>query len=93
LPRSFTVRDLSAPGERLARAVQKLRQFRGTLVLVPLLAGAVLYANRGTLWNRELSAARSFAAPETRHSCARLDGPVAQERAAGLEAPRSRPDR
>jgi predicted exporter len=56
LPRGFTVRDLSAPGERLARAVQKLRQFRSTLVLVPLLAGAVLYAHRGTLWNRELSA-------------------------------------
>jgi len=56
LPRGFTVRDLSAPGERLARGVQKLRQFRSTLVLVPLLAGAILYAHRGTLWSRELSA-------------------------------------
>src|SRR4029077_3375625 len=55
-PRSFTVRGLSALGERLARGVQQLRRFRSTLVLVPLLAGAVLYAHRGTLWNRELSA-------------------------------------
>jgi len=44
------------PGERLARAVQKLRGVRSALWLVPLLAGAALYMHRGTLWNRALSA-------------------------------------
>jgi len=56
LPRSFAIRDLGAPGERLARAVQKVRGVRGALWLVPLLAGTALYVHRGTLWNRELSA-------------------------------------
>jgi predicted exporter len=56
LPRSFAIRDLSASGERLARAVQKARGIRSALWLVPLLAGAALYVHRGTLWNRELSA-------------------------------------
>ena len=56
LPRTFAIRDLSAPGERLARAVQKLRGVRSALWLVPLLAGAALYMHRGTLWNRALSA-------------------------------------
>ncbi len=56
LPRTLGVRDLSALGERLARAVQKVRGVRSALLLVPLLAGAALYVHRGTLWNRELSA-------------------------------------
>jgi predicted exporter len=56
LPRTFAIRDLSALGERLARALQKLRGVRSALVLVALLAGAALYVHRGTLWNRELSA-------------------------------------
>jgi len=56
LPRTFAIRDLSAPGERLARALQTARGVRGALWLVPLLAGAALYVHRGTLWNRELSA-------------------------------------
>jgi predicted exporter len=56
VPRSLRVRDLSALGERLARAVQTFRGARSALLLVPLLAGAALYVHRGTLWNRELSA-------------------------------------
>jgi predicted exporter len=56
LPRTLGVRDLSALGERLARAAQKARGVRSALLLVPLLAGAALYVHRGTLWNRELSA-------------------------------------
>jgi predicted exporter len=56
LPRRFAIRDLSGPGERLARALQKVRGVRSALLLVPLLAGAALYVHRGTLWNRELSA-------------------------------------
>jgi len=56
LPRSLGVRDLSALGERLARAAHTLRGARSALLLLPLLAGAALYAHRGTLWNRELSA-------------------------------------
>jgi predicted exporter len=56
LPRTVAIRDLSAAGEPLARAWQKLRAIRGALVLVPLLAGAALYGHRGALWNRELSA-------------------------------------
>ena len=56
LPRSFAVHDLRAGGARLAAALPRLRQARIALVLLPLLAGAVLYAHRGVLWNRELSA-------------------------------------
>jgi predicted exporter len=56
LPRSLGVRDLSALGGRLARAVQTLRRGRSALLLLPLLAGVALYVHRGTLWNRELSA-------------------------------------
>ena len=56
LPRSFAVRDLSVPAARLARAVPRLRRSSIALGLLPLLAGAALYAHRGALWNRELSA-------------------------------------
>ncbi|HEY0768101.1 MAG TPA: MMPL family transporter [Steroidobacteraceae bacterium] len=56
LPRNFAIRDLSATGERLARALQALRRVRAALVLVPLLAGTALYLHRSTLWSRELSA-------------------------------------
>jgi predicted exporter len=56
LPRGFAVRDLSAPGARCALALPRLRRMRLALALLPLLAGAVLYAHRGAIWNRELSA-------------------------------------
>jgi predicted exporter len=56
LPRGLGVRDLSGLGARLASALPHLRRTRIALVPLALLACAVLYAHRGTLWNRELSA-------------------------------------
>ncbi|WP_205694429.1 MMPL family transporter [Crenobacter cavernae] len=57
LPSGFAVRDLSALGERLERAV--LRPLRRLRLLVPLLALsalAVLLWNHEKLWNRDLAA-------------------------------------
>src|SRR5205807_2231603 len=56
LPRELAIRDLSGLGARLAGALPHLRRTRIALVPVALLAGAVLYAHRGTLSHRELSA-------------------------------------
>jgi predicted exporter len=56
LPRSPAIRDLSGTGAALARALVRLRPARGALLLVPVLAGAALYAHRHALVNRELSA-------------------------------------
>ena len=56
LPRRFAIRDLSAAGESLGRLLRRLSRVRGWLVLVPLLAGAVLWLHRGPIWNRELAA-------------------------------------
>jgi len=56
LPRELAIRDLSGLGARLAGALPHLRRTRIALVPVALLAGAALYAHRGTLSHRELSA-------------------------------------
>jgi predicted exporter len=61
LPKGFAIRDLTPFGERLARLLQGARRIgTGTLMLsgaaLAILALAILYHARGTLWNRELSA-------------------------------------
>jgi predicted exporter len=56
LPHTLAIRDLAPFGERLGQALQRLRTARAALLLVPVLAGAVLYLHRGTLWSRELAA-------------------------------------
>ena len=56
LPRALQVRDLSAPGARLAGVLPRLRRSGVALVLLPVLSGVVLYAHRDALWNQELSA-------------------------------------
>jgi predicted exporter len=56
LPRSPSIRDLSAAGTALARLLERVRPVRSALLLVALFAGCALYLHRGSLWNRELSA-------------------------------------
>lgn len=56
LPRTLAIRDLAPFGERLEHTLHQMRRARAALLLVPLLAGAVLYLHRGTLWSRELAA-------------------------------------
>lgn len=61
LPPNFTIRDVAPLGRRVAGALHRLRRFRGRTILLcsaalVLLVLAVLYHDRDTLWNRELSA-------------------------------------
>jgi predicted exporter len=56
LPRTLRIRDLTAAGRYLERLLVGLRTARGALLPIALLAGAVLYLHRGSLWSRELSA-------------------------------------
>ncbi|MBV9913444.1 MAG: hypothetical protein JOZ93_12755, partial [Sinobacteraceae bacterium] len=55
LPEHLRIRDLSALGTRIGGLLQPLQARRAWLLAVPLLAAAVLYAHRHSLWNRELS--------------------------------------
>jgi len=66
LPKTLEIRNLSPAGEQLASAVQRLRAWRAMLVLVPVLAGAVLYLHRGTLWSRELATLSAIPAVDER---------------------------
>jgi predicted exporter len=61
LPQDFAIRDLTPFGARVAALLQRVRRIgRAAMVLwssaLMLLAIAVLYHDRATLWNRELSA-------------------------------------
>ena len=56
LPARFAVRDLRPLGARAGRLLRRGRAARALLVVVALAAAVVLYAHRGHLWNRELSA-------------------------------------
>jgi len=55
LPEHLRIRDLSGLGTRIGSLLQPLQARRAWLLAVPLLAAAVLYAHRHSLWNRELS--------------------------------------
>lgn len=56
IPAGFDIRDTSRIGVAFATLLEHVRMPRALLILVPVLAGAVLYAHRTALWNRELSA-------------------------------------
>ncbi len=55
LPERLRIRDLSRLGTRIGSLLQALQARRAWLLAVPLLAAAVLYAHRHSLWNWELS--------------------------------------
>jgi predicted exporter len=76
LPPDFAIRDLTPLGNRVAGLLQGVRRIgRPALVLgsaaLVLLAIAVLYHDRATLWNRELSAL-SPVSPEEQNYDAKL---------------------
>src|SRR6185312_10824237 len=56
LPRNFSIRDVSPIGVVTSRFLQRLRGAPLVLGLLAVLAGAIVYLHRDTLWNRELSA-------------------------------------
>jgi predicted exporter len=56
LPRAGRIRDLTPAGSYLERLLARLRAARGALVVVALLAAALLYLHRGSLWSREINA-------------------------------------
>ncbi|HET9390112.1 MAG TPA: MMPL family transporter [Steroidobacteraceae bacterium] len=56
IPADFDIRDTARIGVLFAAALRRLRMPRALLILVPVLAGIVLYTHRTSLWNRELSA-------------------------------------
>jgi predicted exporter len=55
LPTGLRMRDLTGLGRRLEATLERSRPLRRVLLLVPLLAGCVLYLHRGALLSRELS--------------------------------------
>ncbi len=55
LPERLRIRDLSGFGNRIGTLLQPLQARRAWLLAVPLLATAVLYAHRHSVWNWELS--------------------------------------
>ncbi|MBV8909448.1 MAG: MMPL family transporter, partial [Gammaproteobacteria bacterium] len=55
MPRTLSIRDLTRLGERLARAVEELRDARAVLLAVPVLAGAVFYLRSGAVFSHELA--------------------------------------
>lgn len=56
IPADFDIHDTARIGVLFAAALRRLRMPRALLILVPVLAGIVLYTHRTSLWNRELSA-------------------------------------
>ena len=56
LPRGFRVRDISPIGAWIERVILRASKARWGVAFVALLAAAVLFTHRDTLWNRELSA-------------------------------------
>ena len=56
LPRRLAIRDLEAPGLRLAAALPRLQRLRGVLPVIALAALGILVLHRGALLSRELAA-------------------------------------
>jgi predicted exporter len=56
LPANFRIRDVTPLGVAFAAALNKARVPGIWLIVIPLVAAAVLFAHRGRVWNRELSA-------------------------------------
>jgi len=55
LPRNFAIRDVSPVGVVVSRLLQRVRGAPVMAVVLSMIAGAVLYLHRDSLWNRELS--------------------------------------
>jgi len=56
IPAGFDIRDTARIGVGFAALLRRVRMPRALLIIVPVLAGIVLYTHRASLWNRELSA-------------------------------------
>ncbi|BAL24091.1 MMPL family transporter [Azoarcus sp. KH32C] len=56
LPSDFAIRDVTPFGERLAALVKAAHPLRGALIVVALVAAGIVWVQRDTVWNRELSA-------------------------------------
>ena len=56
LPPTLNIRDVTPLGVALGARLHRLRTPWALLVVVPILAAIILYAHRGPIWNRELSA-------------------------------------
>lgn len=56
LPAGFHIRDVSAIGLGLSRLAQHAAKLRWGVMVLLVMACAVLYTHRDTLWNRELAA-------------------------------------
>ncbi|HJV27474.1 MAG TPA: MMPL family transporter [Aromatoleum sp.] len=56
LPPGFAIRDVTPFGERLAALVKAAHPLRRALIVVALIAAGIVWVQRDTVWNRELSA-------------------------------------
>ena len=56
LPRSFAIRDVAPLGAAIARVLQRIRGAGAVLAVLPVVCIVILYAQRDSLWNRELAA-------------------------------------
>ena len=56
LPQSFAIRDVAPLGLAVAKLLGRTRGAAAVLVVLPIVAAAILYWHRDSLWNRELSA-------------------------------------
>jgi predicted exporter len=56
LPRNFVIRDVSPIGAAVSRLLQRVKGATVMVAVLSVIAGAVLFLHRDTLWNRELSA-------------------------------------
>ncbi|MEO7774133.1 MAG: MMPL family transporter [Steroidobacteraceae bacterium] len=56
IPRGITIHPATALGASFSRLLMGIRSLRTLLWCIPLLAGIVLFAKSGRLWNHELSA-------------------------------------
>jgi predicted exporter len=72
LPAGFTIRDVTPLGLRVGGILQRAQRLRGRAILLcaavlAALALAVLYLDRASLWNRELSALSPISTEEQRY--------------------------
>ncbi|MBP8295751.1 MAG: MMPL family transporter [Burkholderiales bacterium] len=74
LPAGFRIRDITRLGAALARVARRAGAWRAPVAVLALAAGAVLVAQRGTLWNTELAALSPIsAADQARDQALRSD--------------------
>lgn len=56
LPAKLTIRDVTPLGTAVGAGLQRVRRPKVLLLIIPVLAGVILYTHRGPVWNHELSA-------------------------------------